>query len=183
MRNLTMLLLVSALVASLCACGGSSEPAAPSGSSAPAETETVASEPDYYFRDGVMVNQDVRIEITDWQVIPAGQGDNLYGEKPLIVFYYDVTNLSGAGNITPLTAWTHVFTAVQDTDPDQVNRLDPGIPMMDYLDTQLEPIKPDRTVSHAVSYQLDSTTVPVVLQALSGYTINGLGEQTFEIAQ
>jgi len=187
MRKLMVFTLSALLIGSLSACGGPAEeqPVASAPASPPASTQVSAAieDSDYYFRDGVLVNPDVRIEITGWQVVPAGQGYNEYGEKPLLVFWYDTTNLTDSDSVTPLTAWTHVFTAVQDTDPDRVNVLTPGVPPVEFAEIQLEYIKPGGTVSSAISYQLDSDAVPVVLQALSGITIDGLGTQTFEIKQ
>ena len=140
-------------------------------------------ESEYYFKDNVLVSEDVRIEIKDWKVIPVGDTGNEYGEKPVIAFWYDTTNLSGNENVTPSTAWIAMFTAVQDNDPNMVNELNVGmLPDQQYLDSQMAQIKKDGTVSNAIAYELTDETTPVVLKATRGIGGDTLGEQTFDIA-
>lgn len=181
------------LVVGLCACGGSTDSPTPP---ATAETEEAAEEQTEpvqeeapveqgpAFHDGILETGDVRFEITDWKVIPVGQTGNEYGSKPVIAFWYNVTNVSGKQQVTPMASWIAMFQAFQDTDPNLVNELNVGmLPDDAFLYTQMEQIKPGGTTQCAVSYELDSETVPVVLKAGSLFGGPGYGEQTFEIAQ
>ncbi len=190
MRKRALAIVFAAFMAlSLTACGGAPADTAenttqteqPSDEAQePADTEP---ESEYYFKDNVLVSEDVRIEIKDWKVIPVGDTGNEYGEKPVIAFWYDTTNLSGNENVTPSTAWIAMFTAVQDNDPNMVNELNVGmLPDEQYLDSQMAQIKKDGTVSNAIAYELTDETTPVVLKATRGIGGDTLGEQTFDIA-
>ncbi|MBS6881675.1 MAG: DUF5067 domain-containing protein [Clostridiaceae bacterium] len=190
MRKRALAIVFAAFMAlSLTACGGAPADTAenttqteqPSDEAQePADTEP---ESEYYFKDNVLVSEDVRIEIKDWKVIPVGDTGNEYGEKPVIAFWYDTTNLSGNENVTPSTAWIAMFTAVQDNDPNMVNELNVGmLPDQQYLDSQMAQIKKDGTVSNAIAYELTDETTPVVLKATRGIGGDTLGEQTFDIA-
>lgn len=198
MKKLLSLLLAVFMVFSLVACSSSDtteEPEEPSGQEetpeAPDDTEEEKvpeeeeTEPDseYYFADNVLVSEDVRIEITDYRVIPVGEEGNEYGDVPVIAFWYNVTNLTGNDNVTPIGSWIAMFTAIQDNDPNMVNELDVGsLPDDAYLDTQMATVKEGGTVDCAIAYELDDTTTPVTLQATRGLFGEELGEQTFEIA-
>lgn len=172
------------LMLGLSACGEDApeQPSPDAVETTPAETETVTSN-EYYFADNVLVSQDVRIEITDWRVIPVGEEGNEYGSAPVIAFWYTVTNLSGSENVTPIGSWIAMFTAVQDNDPNLVNELEvAALPDDAYLDTQMATVKDGGTVECAMAYVLDDTTTPVVLTATRGLFGEELGSQTFEIA-
>lgn len=158
-------------------------------SSAAAETPTpeptATPEPasEYYFADNVLISEDVRIEITDWKVIPAGEPGNEYGDDPVIAFWYSTTNLTGNENVSPMTSWIAMFTAIQDNDPNMVNELNVApLPDNAFLDTQMATIKKDGSVDCACAYTLSDTTTPVVLKATKGILGEDLGEQTFNIS-
>lgn len=147
-------------------------------------SELAGEEPSYSFQDGILISKDVRIEITDVQVVSAGGKGNEFGSKPLIVFFYDTTNLTGNDAVSAYGAWLAMFAAYQDTDPNVVNELDLGAYTDgEYSNTAFETIKQDGTVSSCFSYELDSETIPVVLKATRGSTGEALGEQTFDIAE
>jgi hypothetical protein len=55
------------------------------------------------------------------------------------------------------------------------------LPDNQFLDSQLETIKQNGTVSNAVAYELDDLETPVTLIATQGISGDKLGEQTFEI--
>lgn len=177
---------------SLVACSGNTEtPTASNASDSTAiQTETQV-QPDeetpekseYYFSDNVLVSADVKIEITDYKVIPVGETGNEYGEKPVVAFWYNTTNLSGNEDVNPISAWIAMFTAIQDNDPNQVNTLEVGaLPDDAFLDSQMETIKKDGTAPCAIAYELDDTTTPVLLKATRGIGGEDLGEQTFELS-
>lgn len=125
------------------------------------------------FADNVLTMDDYTITITDYKVIQPGEAGNEYGEKPVIAFWYDTTNVSYENDLNPTTAWVMSFEVVQDNDPNAVNTLNMGmLPDDQFLDSQLQSIKVGGTVSNAVAYELDDTTTPVTLTAQ-----NILGEQ------
>ena len=55
----------------------------------------------------------LRVDVKGYQVYPAGIGGAKNSLKPVVVFYYDVTN-SGDKEIDALSAWTEVFEAYQN---------------------------------------------------------------------
>lgn len=150
---------------------------------AASSSEAQAPTSEYYFKDNVLVAEDVKIEITSWKVIPVGETGNEYGDKPVIAFWYNTTNLSGKDNINPSSAWIAMFTAVQDNDPNMVNELSVGsLPDSAYRETQMSTIKEGGTLDNAIAYELDDETTPVILKATKGILGEPLGEQTFDIA-
>lgn len=152
--------------------------------SSSSETSAVESEStneEFYFKDDELVINDLKIKITDTKVIPVGETGNEYGEKPVIAFWYDTTNLTDK-DIDPTVAWMAVFEAYQDNDPDRLNNLNVGgLPDDQFLDTQLDTIKENGTVPNAVSYELDDDFTPVTLKANQGIGGKDLGEEIFEI--
>ena len=206
-KKILAIIMSALLVASLDACSSAETSSSALESSAPSVSttdssvsETVSSQEDssvaesseedatptseYYFKDNVVVTEDVQIEITDYKVIPVGEAGNEYGDAPVIAFWYSTTNRSGKEDITPMMAWIAIFSAVQDNDPNMVNELEVGMMPDDaYLDTQMAEIKPDGTVDCAISYVLDDETTPVTLTATKGILGEELGSQNFEIAQ
>jgi Domain of unknown function (DUF5067) len=120
------------------------------------------------FQNGVLTTPDLKIKITRHKVIAVGQKGNEYGEKPVIAFWYKVTNLSGA-KVDPMTAWIFAFSAYQDNNPNAVNELDVGsLPDDRFLDSQMENIKKGGTVENAMAYELDDLDTPVDLVATQG---------------
>ena len=147
------------------------------------EKSEESSKSEYYFSNGVLQSEDVKIVITDYKIVEAGAEGNELGEKPAIVFYYDITNLTGNESVTAATGWMAMFDAIQDNDPNNVNTLDVGW----YFDAAntidgYATIKKDGTVSYYMSYELDDDTTPVVLKASRGIGGEFLGEQSYDIA-
>ena len=102
------------------------------------ETEAAVAEKEaespYYFKDMEIVTKDYSIKITDWKVIEAGDEGNEYGDKPVIAFWYDTTNTSGK-EIDPMTSWLYTITAVQDNDPNAINKLNTAmLPDASFID-------------------------------------------------
>ncbi|MCR5104168.1 MAG: DUF5067 domain-containing protein [Eubacterium sp.] len=144
-----------------------------------ADEKTTASE--YYFRDNEVVVSDYTIKITDYKVIPVGEAGNEYGKNPVIAFWYDTTNTSGK-EIDPMSAWIYIMEAVQDNNPNAVNKLEVGLlPDSQYSESQLEKIKQGGTVSNAIAYELTDLETPVELTARNGLLGDELGTMTFEI--
>lgn len=190
-KKLIMCAILAAITAAtLTACGGdtstpdASSDASTSTSQSASDTakDTSESTSGYSFKDNVLTSQDVKIEITDYKVIPVGETGNEYGEKPVIAFWYKTTNLSGNEDVSPLAAWTAMFICVQDNDANAVNELEAAsLPGERFLDSQMETIKKDGTVESAVAYNLDDTETPVTLKATQGIGGADLGEQTYNI--
>lgn len=190
-KKLIMCAILAAIAAAtLTACGGdtstpdASSDASASTSQSASDTakDTGESTSGYSFKDNVLTSQDVKIEITDYKVIPVGETGNEYGEKPVIAFWYKTTNLSGNEDVSPLAAWTAMFACVQDNDANAVNELEAAsLPDERFLDSQMETIKKDGTVESAVAYNLDDTETPVTLKATQGIGGADLGEQTYNI--
>lgn len=169
-RRFLLVTLMAVLVLALTGCGQSGE------------SKSVKSEKNSaYFKNNVCETKDMKIEITDMKVIQPGATGNEYGEKPIIAFWYKVTNKSGE-EIDPTSAWIDTFRAFQDTDANQVNELDVGLaPDESYLDTQSEVIKKGGTAENAMSYELDDSETPVILKASDVNTNKKLGQIKYEI--
>jgi len=139
---------------------------------------------EYYFDGDELVTEDFTIEITDYQVLQPGEGNN-FGDEPILGFWFDVTldeDYEG-DDIDPNNAWILTFEAIQDNDPDAVNELDVGIlPDEDHLDTQMQTIKPGGTVSSSISYELTDEETPVELIAKDNLFLDDeLGRHEYEI--
>lgn len=180
---LTSLLIIGGL--SLTGC-------APSGSAMPENTATPDTEvevqvpenadaPESTFVDGVLTLTDVKIEITDYRVIPVGEVGNEYGSAPVLAIWYNTTNLGTADReITP-SEFIYNFEAFQDNDPNRENTLDIGaLPDQAFLESQISAIKPGGTVANAVAYHLDDTTTPVELVA--GRFAGEIGRMTITLS-
>ena len=133
------------------------------------------------FSDNVIVTDDYTIEILDYKVIPVGEEGNKYGKAPVIAFWYNTTNTSGK-EIDPNSAWIFIMEAVQDNDPNMVNKLNvASLPDSRFLDSQMAKIKAGGTVENAVAYELTDTETPVELTAKPNMFGDPLGTETFEV--
>ncbi|OMC90116.1 DUF5067 domain-containing protein [Viridibacillus arenosi] len=136
---------------------------------------------DVYFKDNEAKLVDLKINITKTKVIPVGEKGNEYGDKPVIAIWYNTTNLSDK-DIDPTTAWSVVFTAIQDNNPNSINKIEVGsLPDDRFLDTQLETIKKNGTVENAIAYELDDLKTPVTLVANQGIGGEELGRQEYKV--
>ena len=151
----------------------------PSSTVAASPSSTEPDEPT--FKDGVLTTSDVKIVITKHEVIPAGKKGNEYGDKPVIAFWYSITNLTDK-ETSPME-WIYDFSAYQDNNPNAENELDiAGLPDDRFLDSQTENIKKGGTVENAVAYELDDETTPVELVANDSLGFgDDLGRVTYEL--
>lgn len=135
------------------------------------EGDFVSSANDASFDGTTLKGNSYTVKITDHKVLQPGEKGNEYGDKPVIAFWYDTLvnpNYDNSTPIDPSTAWMMNFKAVQDNDPNAINKLNVGsLPDDRYLDSQMAQIKPGGTVSNAVAYELTDTETPVVLSAES----------------
>ncbi|USQ79131.1 DUF5067 domain-containing protein [Ornithinimicrobium faecis] len=151
-------------------------PAVEEDSESDAGGESAAGEPT--FEDGVLTTSDLKIVITDHKVIPAGDQGNEYGDKPVIAFWYETTNLSDE-DVSPMDFLWHI-EAYQDNNPNAENTLEvAGLPDDQFLDTQTETIKKGGTVANAMAYELDDETTPVDLVASDFMT--EFGKTTYDL--
>lgn len=164
-------------------CSNQKEPTKTDTSNNVKTTENVEKETknELYFKDNEAKLNDLKIKITETKVIQVGESGNKYGKKPVLAIWYETTNLSDK-DIHPISAWLGVFKAVQDNNPNAVNKLEVGmLPDEQFLDSQLETIKKDGTVKNAIAYELDDLVTPVTLIATQGIDENKLGEQTYNL--
>lgn len=142
------------------------------------EEESDEAEPEYYFKDNVLLTDDLKIEITDVKI----QYDDMW-DVDVIAFWYTITNLTDEP-MTISMPWMMAFTAVQDNDPDVINELEVGaLPDPEFRDSQLEKIKPDGSAQMAIAYQLTDDTTPVTLIATKGMLGDELGRQEYPVAE
>lgn len=133
------------------------------------------------FADGVLTTPDMKIVITDHKVIPVGAPGNEYGTKPVLAFWYSITNLTDK-KLDPTTGWIGTITAIQDNNPNAVNKLNVGsLPDQAFLDTQLEDIKNGGTVQNAVAYELTDATTPVELVASDDLGMTTIGKLSYPV--
>lgn len=186
-KKLLIAVFAAFMALSMIGCGNASTPAEEGSATASGATSSEAASSESSgnaagsFANNVFENPDVKIEITDYKVIPVGEAGNEYGSKPVIAFWYNTTNISGA-ETDPSTAWIFNFKAIQDNDPNAVNELEVGmLPDNAFLDSQTQTIKQGGTVANAVAYELDDTTTPVTLVA-EDMLMGEIGRQDFAIA-
>lgn len=133
------------------------------------------------FKDNELVTQDMKIKITETRIIPVGEIGNEYGEKPVIAFWYETTNLSDE-ELDPSSAWIFAFRAFQDNSADSMNELNvASLPDEAFLDSQSEMIKKDGTVTNAMAYELDDDVTPVTLTAEDMITGEEMGTVNYEV--
>ena len=117
------------------------------------------------FANGVYKDDKCEIKILEYKVAAAGSELNQYGNKPAIIFWYEVTNINDE-TLTPSVAWILRFEAVQDNDPNAVNKLEIGMAGDPELsEASYQTVKIGGTVKAAISYSLDDETTPVTLTA------------------
>ena len=139
---------------------------------------------DASFDGKILKGNTYSVKITDYKVIPAGEGINEYGDAPIIAFYYDTLVAPDYDNSMPVdasSAWMYNFTAVQDNDPNTVNELNWA--MLSYDDDTYEgdaEIKPGGTVSSVVGYELTDSETAVTLSARDMFGTE-FGSFNFEI--
>ena len=152
------------------------------------KTDKVKNEPQYMtngeeaaencFKDGTLLLDDIKITITDYKVVPANTGDN-YREDPIIVFFYDITNLEPEDSDTTVYVgdfWEY-FDAVQDNDSDTINELDLATYSEDGYDEMLK-VKKGGTAHGMQGYVLTDTTTPVTLVSKDLFSF---GEQVYNL--
>lgn len=182
MKRILAMCITIVLCFSMVACGGRDERGNKDNASGENKSEVQSETSPYYFKENVVVLQDLKIEITKYKIIKSGEKGNENGDKTVIAFWYKVTNLSGElDGLTSSVAWSVVFTATQDNDPSTEKRLNHAAkPDKTLHDTMNETIKKGGTAEGAVAYELVDTKTPVTLKAQRG-AYGTIGEQTYEV--
>ena len=181
----SLVLIVAASIALV--LGGCAETAAEStGSDAMGSSNEASAAPtavqqnDSSFKDGVLTTPELKIEITDHKVLAVGAEGNEYGKKPVIAFWYKITNLS-AKDVSPMDFIFNV-TAYQDNNPNAENKLEVGaLPDASFRESQMEKIKKDGTVENAIAYELDDEETPVDLVASTDLGMTELGKTSYKL--
>lgn len=195
-KSLVMLACASAALV-LSGCGGTAsdgnQPANANSSQTIEAPETIAadaSEPedastsDSTFKDGVLTTSEMKIEITDHKIIAVGKKGNEYGTKPVIAFWYNITNLTDKDVDRDVSPMDFIFaiTAFQDNNPNAENKLEVGgLPDDKFLETQMEKIKKGGTVANAIAFELDDTKTPVDLVASNDLGMTEIGTITYKL--
>lgn len=136
----------------------------------------------YYFKNNVAKLTDVKIKITKVKFITTKQAFQYDCFSPLVLFEYQVTNLTGKSSVTPVDAWYAVFEVYQDNKNKYMNELvAQGQPYRKYDKTYRRTLKKGRTVKNAIIYELSDTKTPVLLKAYKGYDGTYLGKKTYKV--
>ena len=120
--------------------------------------------------NGSVKSDSIQVDIT-------GYKDEKNSLKPVVVFYYDVTNLSDK-EIDANSAWTEVFDAYQNGSADDRNVLGTGI----YVDESVpaengtKKLKKDEKASYYKPYELTDETTSITLKSHDGLGGAALGE-------
>jgi len=136
---------------------------------------------DVFFKDNVLQLEEYKIEITDYNVVEKGKGGNQYGDSPVIVFDYKITNISDS-SLEAYSAWIYSFTAIQDNDPNTLNELDTSI-MYDFgnkSSSKHDKIKIGGVVESSIAYELSDEETPVTLIASKLFG-GEIGSQEFSL--
>ncbi|EAD9710647.1 DUF5067 domain-containing protein [Listeria monocytogenes] len=116
--------------------------------------------------NGVIENEQIKIQITSHKIIPIGAKGNESGDKSIIAFWFEVTNKSG-GFTSPISSWVEHIAVYQDTRSDLLNTLKSttldDAQFLDSASRLSEDIKKGATVKCAIAYGLDDDEIPVDL--------------------
>ncbi|MDQ0672752.1 hypothetical protein QFZ36_000313 [Pseudarthrobacter siccitolerans] len=184
MKKSLVLIAAASIAIVLSGCGGtaaeSKESNAQSSSNEASVTPTAAPASASSFKDGVLITPDLKIAITDHKVLAVGAKGNEYGKKPVIAFWYTITNLS-AKDVSPMNFMFNL-TAYQDNNPNAENKLEVGgLPDDRFLETQMEKVKNGGTVENAIAYELDDEITPVDLVASTDLGVTEIGKTSYKL--
>lgn len=188
-RRFRMFLLIASASLGFTVTACSADGQEPPATSSPESPQAEASQPEVTqedatsggtFADGVLETDELKIEITDVQKLAVGDPGNEYGDKPVLAFWYTITNKSD--EVLPPFGWIMHFEAIQDNDPNIINELEvAGHPDSSLLDNSFADIKPGGSLPDATAYELDDETTPVELIASLDFGASELGTQVFQI--
>ena len=158
---------------------GTSESSSSSADSSESATTTVTSDSESLspLDNGKVSSENIQIDIKGYKVFPAGTGGAKNSLNPVVVFYYDATNLSDK-EIDALSAWTEVLDAYQNNSENERNVLGTGIFVDDTIPAEdgTALMKKGETKSYYKSYELTDSTTSVTLQSHDGLGGAKLGD-------
>ena len=127
--------------------------------------------------NGKVASESIQIDIKGYKVFPAGTGGAKNSLNPVVVFYYDASNLSDK-EIDALSAWTEIFDAYQNTGENDRNMLGTGIFADESVPAEdgTTPMKKGETKSYYKSYELTDGTSSVTLKSHDGLGGARLGD-------
>lgn len=127
--------------------------------------------------DASVKNDSLQIDVKGYQVVPAGVGGAANSLKPVVVFYYDVTN-TGDKEIDALSAWTELFDVYQNKGEDDRNLLGQGVFADESIPSENgnTPLKKGETKSYYKPYELSDDTTSVTIRSHDGLGGAKLGE-------
>lgn len=133
------------------------------------------------FKDNVLEIPTATVKITGHHVIDPGSPGNRIGDKPIVVFDYEMTNKTDKELRT--ADFTSMFTAIQDNDENSVNELKTGFSENIDTDNMMDKIKKGGTVKSSAAFKLDDLTTPVELVASEKYGEEEVGSQTYKLEE
>lgn len=133
------------------------------------------------FKDNVLEIPTATVKITGHHVIDPGSPGNRIGDKPIIVFDYEMTNKTDKELRT--VDFSSMFTAIQDNDKNAINELKTGFSENIDTDNMMDKIKKGGTVKSSAAFELDDLTTPVELVAREKYGEEEVGSQTYKLEE
>lgn len=128
---------------------------------------------DYRVEGNVIYDGDYEIEIMDYKVYDKDNPNNSdgEGEKPIIVFFYEVRNISDEEGVMDANyEFVQVLTPIQDNNRETLNDLSQNMDDTYYSGDYSfeknpeEAIKMGGSARSITTYSLDDTTTPVELR-------------------
>lgn len=145
------------------------------------KSELQNTDPTRSFEDSVLEIPAATIKITGHHVIDPGSPGNKIGDKPIVIFDYEMTNKTNK-DLKP-TDFSHFFTAIQDNDDNSLNELESGFSENVDIENMTDSIKKGGTVKASEVYELDDLTTPVKLVAKEKYSETEVGSQTYKLEE
>ena len=142
------------------------------------------------FANNILENDEVKIEVTKWEVLAPGEYGNLNRSRPIVVFWYTITNKddNSTNGMNVKFEWEYQFKLFQDNDPDYIDYFDFSDSATLYDDNDKFDLCEDgldlkigESASSLVGYELSDKETPITMIARSKYG-RELGSVEFDIA-
>lgn len=133
------------------------------------------------FKDNVLELPTATVKITGHHVIDPGSTGNRFGDKPIVLFDFEMTNKTDK-DLKP-SDFSIFFTAIQDNNENSINELEPGFSESTDLENMTDSIKKGGTVKGSSAFELDDLTTPVELVAKDNFGETEVGSQTYKLEE
>ena len=133
------------------------------------------------FKDNVLELPTATVTITGHHVIDPGSTGNRFGDKPIVLFDFEMTNKTDK-DLKP-SDFSIFFTAIQDNNENSINELEPGFSESTDLENMTDSIKKGGTVKGSSAFELDDLTTPVELVAKDNFGETEVGSQTYKLEE